>query len=421
MPTPTGRAPANSDTPPGSAPASSGISAERAAARWAALLRSPLLALRDTVVGPDPAPTSTAVPGWLRRLLPGLALVTAILLAVASGASREQLTGIGAFTVGLAVALPLVVAVRWPLLAWRLAWLGALFVGGASLPRVAGWPWHPVQVIVLLVVLFAVGLRHRVGVLGWVGAFTMVPVWLFVVPQNRGGTSVLFVAPLVLGGLLRSRYAAQRQLAAEEERGVVLTERARIARELHDVVAHHMSLIAVRAETAPYRLGELPPQARQEFGEISAASREALAEMRRLLGVLREGDAAPTAPQPGLADLPALVDSARQAGTAVTTEVDGEVTGLPAAVDVSAYRIVQEALSNAGRHAPGTTVTVAVRRTPEELVVRVTNGAGPAAPKGAGGHGLRGMRERVAMLDGELAAGATGDGGFEVEAKLPIR
>jgi signal transduction histidine kinase len=363
------------------------------------------------------------VPGWLRRLLPGLALVVAILLAVASGASREQLTGIGAFTVGLAVALPLVVAVRWPLLAWRLAWLGALFVGGASLPRVAGWPWHPVQVIVLLVVLFAVGLRHRVGVLVWVGAFTMVPVWLFVVPQNRGGASVLFVAPLVLGGLLRSRYAAHRQLAAEEERGVVLTERARIARELHDVVAHHMSLIAVRAETAPYRLGDVPPEARQEFSEISAASREALAEMRRLLGVLREGDAAPTAPQPGLADLPALISSAHDAGSDVTVEVDGEVTGLPPAVDVSAYRIVQEALSNAGRHAPGTTVTVAVRRTPEELVVRVTNGAGPAARERADGpgHGLRGMRERVAMLDGELAAGATADGGFEVEARLPIR
>jgi signal transduction histidine kinase len=387
----------------------------------------PLRDLLDTVLtGRDPAPAEISGPGWLARLgrlLPALATIAAALLAWAYAAGGAQLHGPLGVAVGIAVAAPLAVAVRWPLLAWRLAWLVAMLVGATGSPRVATWPWHPVEIIVLLVVLLAVGLRHRVGVQVWVGALTMVPVWWFVVPPNRPGASLLFLAPLVLGGLLRSRYAAQRRLAAEAERGVVLTERARIARELHDVVAHHMSLIAVRAETAPYRLGELPEPARDEFGEISAASREALAEMRRLLGVLRDGEPGPTAPQPGLADLPALVAAAREAGADAAVEVDGELAGLPSAVDVSAYRIVQEALANAGRHAPGTTVTVAVRRTREDLLVRVTNGAGPTARERAAGpgHGLRGMRERVSMLDGELVAGPTCDGGFQVEARLPVR
>jgi signal transduction histidine kinase len=213
---------------------------------------------------------------------------------------------------------------------------------------------------------------------------------------------------------------------------VVLTERARIARELHDVVAHHMSLIAVRAETAPYRLGELPEPARGEFAEISKASREALTEMRRLLGVLRsEGERAPVAPQPSLADLSTLVDGARAAGTPVEFKVEGELTGVPAAAELSAYRVVQESLSNAARHAAGAPVDLVLRRTAEELTVRVRNGpgpagaaasrrAGPADPASEPGQGIRGMRERVTMLGGHLSAHPTAEGGFEVRATLPL-
>jgi signal transduction histidine kinase len=189
------------------------------------------------------------------------------------------------------------------------------------------------------------------------------------------------------------------------------------------VVAHHMSMIAVRTETAPYRLGDLPENARAEFAEISQASREALTEMRRLLGVLRSDEPSPlTAPQPGLADLPELVASARAAGTEVTIDVDATLPELPAAVDVSAYRIVQEALTNAARHALGAPVRVVVGRSGGGLALSVRNGPGRVPGQDSGpGHGVRGMRERVAMLGGELRAGPDGDGGFEVSALLPLQ
>jgi signal transduction histidine kinase len=202
-----------------------------------------------------------------------------------------------------------------------------------------------------------------------------------------------------------------------------------------------MSLIAVRAETAPFRLGELPQPARAEFAALSEVAREAMAEMRRLLGVLRQHRLQPALePQPELADMPALVEAARQAGVTVSLSVPAELGKVPAGVGVCAYRIVQESLSNASQHAPGAAVAVSLARGAGAVQLRVSNdpvpasgsapapapgpGSGPDSGSGAGehgaGHGLTGMRERVALLGGSLSAGPTPAGGFVVSAVLPI-
>jgi signal transduction histidine kinase len=230
----------------------------------------------------------------------------------------------------------------------------------------------------------------------------------------------------------------------------VLEERARIARELHDVVAHHMSMIAVQAETAPYRLAAkpgaagLPEPVSQEFAALGQAAREALIEMRRLLGVLRTpdnskkrgggGPAAALAPQPRLDDVPELVATARRAGAAVSLQMPGHGEKLPASVGLTAYRIVQESLSNAARHAPGARISVTVEEAPPYVRINVTNeppatgqpdADGTWQPRQLGengehGHGLAGMRERVALLGGQLRAGPEPDGGFAVRAVLAM-
>ena len=201
-------------------------------------------------------------------------------------------------------------------------------------------------------------------------------------------------------------------------------ERARIARELHDVVAHHISMIAVQAETARLTTPGMPAAGAQRLSEIGDTARAGLTEMRRLLGVLREDAQAEVAdrhPQPGLEQLPGLVDEARESsGAACRLILSGPPVTVDPGVGLAAYRIVQEALTNARRHAPGAAVDVEVRYRDGglRLVIR-DNGPGPQRTALAGGHGLLGMRERAAAVGGELRAGAATVGGFLVEARLP--
>ena len=232
--------------------------------------------------------------------------------------------------------------------------------------------------------------------------------------------------------MVRVRRSGERQLAEQERRHsgerALLEERQRIARELHDVVAHHMSVIAIQAEAAPYKTADPPPELVESFGEIRASALAGLTELRRVLGVLRTGGQ-DTTPQPGLADLDALLDSARSGGVSVTVTCSGNPVTLPEGVDLSAYRIVQEALSNAMRHAPGSHVQAACGVPPRQPGARDPQrrraGRAPVlVPSGTraagGGHGLVGMRERATMLGGSLEAGPTGDGGFRVAAVLPV-
>ncbi len=201
-------------------------------------------------------------------------------------------------------------------------------------------------------------------------------------------------------------------------------ERARIARELHDVVAHHISMIAVQAETARLTTPGMPAAGAQRLAEIGDTARAGLTEMRRLLGVLREDAQAVAAdrhPQPGLEQLAGLVDEARESsGAGCRLIISGPPVTVDPGVGLAAYRIVQEALTNTRRHAPGAAVDVEVRYGNGELrlVVR-DNGPGPEQTAPAGGHGLPGMGERAAAVGGELRAGAATVGGFLVEARLP--
>jgi len=222
-----------------------------------------------------------------------------------------------------------------------------------------------------------------------------------------------------------AREAVARSLVDHTARG----ERARIARELHDVVAHHISMIAVQAETARLATPGMPPAGAERLLAIGDTARAGLTEMRRLLGVLKE-DVGPSdhawerRPQPGLDQLLALVDDARRT-SATTTRliVSGPPTALDPGVELAAYRIAQEALTNARRHAPGAPVDVELRFSPDTLRLRVVDsgaGSGPTASAGAGtGHGLSGMRERAASVGGHLDAGPSPAGGFLVEAWLP--
>lgn len=201
-------------------------------------------------------------------------------------------------------------------------------------------------------------------------------------------------------------------------------ERARIARELHDVVAHHISMIAVQAETARLTTPELPAEGAQRLSAIGDTARAGLTEMRRLLGVLREdtGEPAERSPQPGLAQLNELLDDARETtGTGTRLIVHGPPAPLDPGVELAAYRIVQEALTNARRHAPGAAIDVDLHYTDDALRLRVRdNGPGPPATPLAG-HGLAGMRERAVAVGGQLYTGPAGGGGFLITALLPAK
>ncbi|WJV46574.1 sensor histidine kinase [Streptomyces flavofungini] len=252
-------------------------------------------------------------------------------------------------------------------------------------------------------------------------------------PTVATGTA-LYATALLSGAIRRGRREDRARLAeqieataAERARRTVLEERARIARELHDVVAHHMSLISIQADAAPYRVQDPPRELVTELASIRANALEGLAELRRLLGLLRaeaaDGAPADTTPQPSLDQLDALLSQVRAAGLPVSARVTGARRALPPGVELSAYRIVQEALSNTLRHAPGAPTAVELGYGRGTLTLRVTNGpaAGTAPPSPGAGHGLTGMRERVTMLDGDFAAGPTPEGGYEVTAALPTR
>jgi glucose-6-phosphate-specific signal transduction histidine kinase len=362
----------------------------------------------------------------------GLVVATAALCA----ANLADIATPGQLLLAVPVVAPLPLAARYPMLAWRIGWLALLLTPLVPAAWRGGWPWGQGQILATLGTFCFAGIRQQRPELWWMWALTLIPWWLWLtadVPDLNGPASatVVFTAAVIAVDNLGSRLRAQRALAAQTERAeaerarrAVLEERTRIARELHDVVAHHMSLIAVRAESAPYRLPALPEPVAAEFGSLSQEAREALAEMRRLLDVLRHDQPAGLAPQPQLADLPALVDAARQAGLSVELSVPVALDHVPPGVGVCAYRIVQESLSNASQHAPGAAVTVSVDHNSGAVLLQVANGpGGPALPfrnQHGPGHGLTGMRERVVLLGGSLSAAPAPDGGFVVSAMLPL-
>ncbi|MFG2651871.1 sensor histidine kinase [Streptomyces sp. NPDC048436] len=368
--------------------------------------------------------------------------VAAALLALAA-ASEVLLRAAG--EVPLPLALSLALGTTAPVAALVGAGVAsATFTAAAVLAAVAAAlslaPFHVLTgagVCALLVALHQAGLRGPKPLAG----LLPLPFIAYAVTAPAGsgaGERFLTVLVAVCAGVAagtglarRARDTALVNSAAEQAIADTLLEhaargeRARIARELHDVVAHHISMIAVQAETARLTTPGLPAVGAERFLAIGDTARTALTEMRRLLGVLRE-DAGTTTPdrrpQPGLEQLGELVDEARDASAAaVRLIVEGPVRPLGPGLELTAYRIVQEALTNTRRHAPGAAVDIELHYTQDALRLRVRdNGPSPHRAKGFDdGHGLLGMRERAAMVGGELRAGPARRGGFLIEARFP--
>ena len=364
------------------------LAARSARAAAPAVAKRAWRGLVQVLAGPDPPSVwRWHSPQQRRAAYAALGVATLALCA----ANLAGIATLGQLLLAVPVVAPLPLAARYPMLGWRIGWLALLLAPLVPAAWWGGWPWGPGQILALLGAFCLAGIRQQRPELWWMWALTLIPwsLWLTAdVPNLNGPASatVVFTAAVIAVDSIGSRLRAQRALAAQTERAederarrAVLEERTRIARELHDVVAHHMSLIAVRAETAPYRLPGLPESAQAEFGSLSEVAREALTDMRRLLGVLRHDQPPDLAPQPELADLPALVDTARKAGVSVKLSIPPALDHVPSGVAVCAYRIVQESLSNASQHAPGAAVTVSVGHDSGAVLLRVANGPGGPA------------------------------------------
>ncbi|GIF62720.1 hypothetical protein Ais01nite_07550 [Asanoa ishikariensis] len=313
-------------------------------------------------------------------------------------------------------------------LALRNATAAALLVTAASVVSLAGFGLFTVAGwLAQLVAAYLVGRRGLVAAAVPLG----LPYLVLAIFTPVGVVLAALVPMCALAGVARrvsradaAHLAAQDAFAGTLVEHTARGERARIARELHDVVAHHISMISVQAENARLTTPGLPLAGAERFAAIGGTARAALTEMRRLLGVLRsDAPAEPERqPQPGLRELTALLDEARDASGAGTRLIlRGPPVRLDPGVELAAYRIVQEALTNARRHAPGAAVDVEISYRADGLVLRIRdNGPGAVAPL-SGGHGLSGMRERAVAVGGRLRTGVSGPaGGFVVEATLPV-
>jgi signal transduction histidine kinase len=336
----------------------------------------------------------------------------------------------GTAAAGVVQVLPLFVRRRWPLAAFAVIALGAL----AQVPFQILVPAN----VAVLVAMYNVVVRRSWPWAVAAGATAMIGAGLVAFVYDQGGSRALLSYGFLTSAVwIGARYTRSRraQVADLEERAMRLererdaqaraaaaSERARIARELHDVVAHNVSVMVVQADGGSFALDQDPEAARRAFGTISATGREALAEMRRLLGVLREGDRSAYAPQPGVAQLGELVDQVRAAGLPVELTVDGPRRELPKSLELVVYRVIQESLTNTLKHG-GPGVTARARLHYGDGVVEAVvsdDGRGAGTVSDGMGHGLIGLRERVGMFGGDVVAGPRPGGGFEVAARVPM-
>jgi signal transduction histidine kinase len=373
---------------------------------------------------------------WAPHALIMAAGAVAMLVAAGSG-----FRGAGAnLGLGLLALGPVLLTLVRPVGAFWLSMVATPVAAAFSETWEGDWPWPPGSFVCHLVVLTVVAIRTRPRTAAWMWALT--GGYGFVVGSVlRDGRyyapntmELMFVSAIALLAVTvwhirrdaRQEVTAQQTVTEHERsRRTLLEERTTIARELHDVVAHHMSVVAIQAEAAPYRVENPPPELERAFATIRENAVAALTELRRVLGVVRAEDyEAPDAPQPTLADLDALLANVREAGLSVGKTVTGAVRELPQGVELSAYRIVQEALSNSLRHAPGADARVEIGYVLGGLGLRIVNGPPPAPnlvkPSPGAGHGITGMRERVSMLNGEMTAAPTAEGGYEVTVFLPV-
>ncbi|GGU60331.1 two-component sensor histidine kinase [Streptomyces albospinus] len=379
---------------------------------------------------------------WLPHSAVGFFAVCVFLASFTAGYEMGPIRGVLGIVSALLLAAPPALTLFRPVGAFWLSLLAVVL--GLVWMRVFGpygSPWGGAAFAIHLVVMTLVVLRTRprLAVEMWLVTFGLGGVLSTLTGGGVAGdmTEVAFFSGVVLvsAAAIRAWREERRQVvetqsatAEERSRRTLLEERALIARELHDVVAHHMSVIAIQAEAAPYRVADTPPELATSFATIRENAVAALTELRRILGVVRSEDpdafaeSDPEAPQPTLASLDSLLGSVRSAGLTVEAVITGAPRPLPQGVELSAYRIVQEALSNTLRHAPGADARVEISYVLGGLGLRIVNGAPSrlAKPSPGAGHGVLGMRERVQMLGGEITADHTEDGGFEVAAFIPV-
>ncbi len=387
---------------------------------------------RTLALRPTPGQADALLAGGLALLLVGVRAFEA------HGLQRAGWLG---YTLSVLAALSLAWRRRWPLATFAATLVTALAAIALASPTGA----ISVTVVLAVYTLAQVEARRRAALLALLAGIALA--LARGVLQYRGWSDArtalepaLALAALFLGWALSSRRAyiaeiearaAQAERTREEEAARrVDAERLRIARELHDVLAHGIATISVQAGVAAHVLDEHPEHAAEALRTIKHTSKQALRELRGILGVLRDADERePREPTPGLSQLERLVEACRNAGVATRVSISGERRALPATVDLAAYRIVQESLTNVMRHAGGSRAMVAISYAEDVMTISVdddgcaapetaatVNGARPRGP----GHGIRGMRERAHALGGELDAGPHGGGGFRVRARLPI-
>jgi signal transduction histidine kinase len=373
---------------------------------------------------------------WFTLLIAGGMVEAAVELIVRRNSS-------GAPTTALWITVPLLLIVPIPLFWWRRFPFGApaaVFVIGSAVSFVDGrlltFTLATFLTVLAAAFLFGqledrrqavTGLAIALGAAGVVTINDPTQVW-----SDYVGVvlimSIAWLAGFAIGRKFEQASAAQaraERLEREQEaeaRAAVAEERARIARELHDVVGHSVSVMTVQASAVRRRLNPDQEQEREALEIVEQTGREALAEMRRLVGVLRRPEEGPAlAPQPSLQHLDRLVAQARESGLPVELRIEGEATQLPPGVDLTAYRLVQEGLTNAIKHARASKADVVVRYADGSVEVTVTDDGPGGGDGGGGGHGLVGMRERVTVYGGELEAGPRPEGGYSLRARLPVQ
>ncbi|HEX5368110.1 MAG TPA: sensor histidine kinase [Dehalococcoidia bacterium] len=368
--------------------------------------------------------------GWLPLLMAAVAVLIQEVGSHFAAHGQPDRNSVDMFAVVLLAVGPVVL-----LMLRRLPVAALWIVTGVTLAYVLlGYPYGPVFLSLVVAMFLAVMERRRLAAIGaavalYVGCFGSRYLFGLESPPSLGllfAVGAWLTAVLAISEVARMRRASQLEaqvVKEEEEQRRRSEERLTIARELHDVLAHHISLINVQAGVALHLLEKRPEQAQTALAAIEGASREALTELRSVLDILRQPDeAAPRTPAPGLARLTSLTAQAEAAGLRVSTRVDGTASILPAPVDAAAFRIIQEALTNVIRHAGARSASIALSYGPHELTVEVSDdGTGQSATTNrGGGNGIPGMRERVKALGGSFEAGPRSPQGFKVTASLPL-
>ncbi|MEU1683795.1 sensor histidine kinase [Micromonospora sp. NPDC005707] len=359
-------------------------------------------------------------------LLDGLVALVLLVIGLAgtapAGLNQGVEAGPGAYPLVVVAALAVAVRRRWPLPTL------AVVTAVSTAYLVLGYPYGPILLSFFVAVYTVAAYRpvRDAAVANGVALLALLThVFVGVRPPGVVGlmpAAAWVVVPFAVGVTVRLGRENAARSRTDEARRLADAERLRVAREVHDVVGHGLAAIHLQAEIALHLLARKPEQAEAALTAISRTSKEALDELRVTLTVVRRDEPADErAPAPGLAQLPQLRERLAGAGLPVTVEVDGAPRPVPVAVDLAAYRVVQEALTNVLRHAGPATATVRIRYAPAEVGVEVTDtGRGPAAAADRPGYGLAGMRERVTALGGSFTAGPASTGGFRVSATLPV-